>query len=279
MSLHSFLSYDPDLDRLVGGDSYREMQGVPIRLTLLSARHAERLVQDMRAFGQAYDKEFQLTDDAKRPYPRPLAVIELKEFPANVRGEEEIVPIDELFTADPLTIAPAEYRQLAQLVAIIPDRDSAEMGKPGPGSELVAFGRQLFRLIRCAHRVMGASLSRGSGSCLELEDLTPRGELKDLYFLTGGDQVRPTSLRGRWQADIRHAAEVLTRLGGGKRRRLVAAFDEALAVYAGSKPVTSEIRRLARSIAEQGGSRLGRESSEAIERLAKGVVASYVCGT
>src|SRR5262245_13414045 len=125
MRFRTQLSYDPGIDRLIGGDRFSDFRGRPVKSILLPLQRAERLHQNMQAFDSAYESEFESADEGGRPYPLALAVLEISEFPVEAHAEQVTVPVDDLFTADPLTIAPTEYRRLGQMITIVPRHETA----------------------------------------------------------------------------------------------------------------------------------------------------------
>jgi hypothetical protein len=278
MNFDTHLSYDPDLDRLMGGDFFHDLQGRPLKSILLPLQRAQYLVGTMNAFAAAYNTEFGAPDDRGSPYPIALAVIELNQFPVTVYGQEQSVPIDELFTADALTIAPSDYLSLGQLVTMVVDRRTVEQTGPGSKADLEAFARQMAALIRCAHQLVGAALSRGSGTCVQPSYLSPRGDLNDLYFLTISDEVPLATLRANQRVDLRHAFDILVRLSSGDRDLCAASLGAALQAYAGARDVTSELTKLAASVAaEQGNASEGeRKGLARLATLAEETLGTYL---
>jgi hypothetical protein len=210
--LDTFLGYDPTLDRLIGGDQIRQIQGRWAKISLLPLARAQDLFPLMKAFGEAWQQGRPAPISGEEPpYPLPLAAIQLGEFPARVDRRETMVLIPELFTAEELSAAPLEHLQLGQLVALIPSPRTLQQEQPS-GAGLDAFSRRLFSLVRCAHRDLAATLTRGMGCCLHPELLTPQGELNDLYFLTSAGELTPEGYDLSVRNDLMAAIALLTTL-------------------------------------------------------------------
>ncbi len=195
----------------------------------MSLKRAEKLYHTMLGFASAYGERF--SEEASPPFPRPLTVIKLGEYPVEIMGQSRSVPIEILLSSEGLLAAPLEYRQLAQLVAIIPAVETLEQVRPAGSSEWRAFTQQLFQLIGFCHGPLNGTFSRGTGSCVEPELLTPSGALNDLYFLTGSDEVPSSVLAQGRRRDLVHGFVLLLEADGADEGFPETLLEAALSIY------------------------------------------------
>jgi hypothetical protein len=227
MRFTTHLSYDPGLDRLVGGDYLREVDARPTKSLLLPLSEAKRQWAAMMQFGARYTAEHGPPTSTFDPYPVPLALFELKEFSIEAR-DRSAVPIAELLMANALTIVPSGYRELTHMVTGVPSMRTVERWTPSE-AELPGFASQLFQILRCVHE-SGHALNRNGGTCIREQYLTPEGGLNDFYFLALGGNIDAAGVRDRQQSDIRDPMRVVLRLGKDDKSAANSA-GEALAVY------------------------------------------------
>jgi hypothetical protein len=218
------LRYDAEKDRLIGGDTFRqlgdearELSGCWSRQCLLPQARGEQLIALLRDADSAYAR---LADTDAPPFllPVPLALI----------------------TGDPGVAvggAPPEFQRLAYLVIVI---SGAHATRPGERDALETMARRLFTVIAGVHAA-GASLSSNAGTCVWPGMVTPAGGLMDVYFinreaahegwqhdlyaglLTITDGTVPTDLRPAMAAAAR---------GYLRTERLPSAVDEQLTICA-----------------------------------------------
>jgi hypothetical protein len=232
------LTYNADLDRLIGGDFLRDLMGRTARSYLLSLRRAKLLYETLGELSEAYQRLPQWSGASDLPFAKPLAVLELNNIPVNT-GEQTInIPVEELFSSPELSTAPLEYRQLSQLIAILPQENTLQdTGNPSP-DELPNFVRQLFRTLSCAHRDVGAAFSRNHGCCIHLAALSPRGELLDIYYVTRASEAKQ-NLQFLQERDLNESFYLLWQLAGANSEILVEPIREAIRTYLGKTNLTS----------------------------------------
>lgn len=182
------LFYSPQLDRLIGGDFFRDFQGRLVKSSLMSLARANSVNAATHELDQAYTESFEGIEGEPPPFPVVLAIIAVGGFPIEVDGQQQMAPVQELFTLRQLAGAPAEYRDLAQLLTVVTDRATLRDRMPATVAECSALATQLFRIVGCAHR-LPATFGRNGGCNLRPDSITPAGGLNDLYFLTRPDSV------------------------------------------------------------------------------------------
>ena len=210
-----WLTYHPQLDRLLGGDFVREMNGHPVKSCLMSRERAERLVLAMQALQRAYAATMSDAATEREPFPVMLAVLELSSYPIKENGQYRDASIDEMMTLDAFAGAPDEYRHLAQMHAVVPGIGTLRSQPPlGERQAVFAGARQLLQIVGIGHR-LPATFSRADGCCLRPEFVTPAGQLTDLYFLSGPDEgLNEAELQDLQRRDLLNAFEVVLILIG-----------------------------------------------------------------
>lgn len=92
------LFYSRPLDRLIGGDFFRELHGRQTRSSLSSIRRAKALKVAVDELVHAYTRRFPRSERELLPFAQILAVLALNAYPVEVDGEERTISIDSLFT-------------------------------------------------------------------------------------------------------------------------------------------------------------------------------------
>lgn len=233
------LTYDAEADRLAGGDVVREVSGRLIASLILSLRRGKLLHETLELLAAEYGR---MPHDIARndlPFAQPLALNELHEYPLEVDGFSRALPVDALFARPELSLAPPEYRQLAQLVTLVPSTRilAADAAPPGLAA-LSAFARQLFLTLGCGHCLANISFSNARGSCVTREALTAAGEFFDIYWFTRASAARD-GLRMFQYDDVSRALQLVIELAGQVGAEVDGVLELAATTYAqlGTSPV------------------------------------------
>jgi len=159
-----------------------------------------------------YEASFGKRDPRQRPYPVPLAVIQINEFEVEEHGRPLMTSIPELFALEELSIAPPEFLELANLVCVISNRSLWDEEPPRlKPEEIHSFARELFRLLLCARRGCNAALSQGRGTCLSEKFITAAGACNNFYFLTSYEGRSHTAISAAQHRDVVDGFEIIIR--------------------------------------------------------------------
>jgi hypothetical protein len=245
------LTYQPQLDRLFGADITEKVDGKLVVSWLMSVPRAQRLAEVMRQLATAGG----VTGEDRLPFPVPLAAY------ATDTSEQAGIEIESLGEVPP------EYAELARLQALVTS------GKPlgvhprlPPDASAEALAGRLFTTLRIAHR-LPATFTRAAGCCLRGEFITPAGELIDVYFLTGADELDPAHLERSRLIDVANALQLLSEaipVPG----QLEGAFQTAIAVYMGTDAPSELLGLAADAAAQTAGEPLGTVISAPLVGLA-----------
>jgi len=227
------LFYSRPLDRLIGGDCFRELHGRQTRSCLSSISRAKALKDAIDDLTQAYTQRFPRSEGELLPFAQILAVLVLNAYPVEVDGEERTISIDSLFTLRQLAAAPEDFKELAQIISIPPGIETLRDRIPTRAEECFALVTQLFRIAGCAHRLPGTFI-RGHGCNLLPDSVTPRGGLTDLYYFTRpGPGGMSTELRLRQRNDLSSALSTLSEVAAGASLQIEDLIVWAIAAYTG----------------------------------------------
>lgn len=218
------IRYDVQRDRLIGADVFGDFQGHPVKKILLSVSRAMTLKDELLLLDAAYKK---LTDDSILgvvPYPRVLFVMS----PGLEFGSDSGLP--------------EEYSEIAQLIAFVPGVTNLNRGLPATRDAREHFAVQLFRLLRIAHFGANVVLNRASGSSLDIEYVTAKGEFTDLYFLSPTSQLSEAKRRERRAWDLSNAIGLLWQITGAIPLGVVSLFESAASTYLNRPGVLADIR-------------------------------------
>ena len=232
------ITYHPQLDRLLGDDYFREINGTWLKACLMSVKRAEYLVDLIDTLQEAYTLEPHFPGKLSSPFPLPVAVLELHEFTIEVGGESQTVSIDELFKIGSLAATPPEYQRLAQMHSILPSVKMVQDQELSDPETLYSFTRQLFRSIQCGHK-LSATFSRDIGCCIRPEFLTVEGAITDLYFFNRPSS--PQALHQGQRTDLGNGFTVLHEVTRSATDLLPKIFSEAIESYLGDKDVRADI--------------------------------------
>lgn len=175
------IAYHPQLDRILGEDLFRQVEGRWIKTCIASVPRAMALRDLLQAAEAAYASAGAWEGKLERPFPLLYAIVQLPfQFPGT----------------------PPEYKELAQIAFGIRSPEPLEAVPPAERESIAAFARQLFATIAALHSAR-ICFSRDAGSCLRPEFLAADGSLLDVYFLCKPEQedtLRNTMNRDNWNA-------------------------------------------------------------------------------
>lgn len=227
------LFYSRPLDRLIGGDFFREFHGRQTRSSLSSISRAKALKDTVDELAHAYTQRFPRIESELLPFAQILAVLALNAYPVEVDGEERMISIDSLFTLRQLSAAPEDFKELAQIISIPPGIETLRDRMPTTAEECFALVTQLFRIAGCAHRLPG-TFSRGHGCNLLPDSVTPQGGLTDLYYCTRpGPGGMSTEFRLRQRNDLLSALSTLSVVAAGASLQTEDLIARAFEAYTG----------------------------------------------
>ncbi|WP_406482507.1 hypothetical protein [Streptomyces sp. NBC_01615] len=204
------LTYQPNIDRLLGASTLRHVDGRWIGSMLMSLRRAQALIPLMQRLGDAVGAT------ADEPIiPCFLAAYEVETPEGGIRSFGEL---------------PAEYADLVLTTTLIsPFEPLGATPVLHPTADPVQWAARLFSTVRAGHN-LPATFCRALGCCLRGEFITPAGELIDLYFLTAADELPAAELRELQIRDLLNAIEVLAEIVTDPTDR-AAALRAAIGAY------------------------------------------------
>jgi hypothetical protein len=220
------LTYHPQLDRILGGDYFRDLNGRWIKACLSSIARAMEIRDLVEAAEAAYAAAPAWEGKLERPLPALYAILEIP--------------------ALELPGAPEAYNELAMMQFGIATPEPVEAQPPVGREQLVSFARQLFGLLAAEHRE-SICFSRDAGSCLRPEFLLADGSLSDVYFLCKPEPGK--ALKSIMDRDIWNALTVTCELA----RRDIEMSSELLSVALTQyirQGVTREVSEFVRAAAE-----------------------------
>jgi hypothetical protein len=242
----SSITYHPQLDRILGGDYFHQIQERWAKACLSSLERAMQINSLLEDAEKAYEGAPGWPGKLDQPLPALLAVLQIP--------------------AIPLEGAPVGYSELVLMHFVIESPEVIAMSPAKGKEELTSFARQLFSLLRVQHGC-GICFSRDAGSCLRPEFLLRNGALTDVYFIARPDNrntLNELRKRDLWNAlvvtcelaegDIHLASVVLreatarytakTRLAKGVEELIESAVGGVLSGYSeGLRALTYEIMR------------------------------------
>jgi len=243
------LSYNRQLDRLIGGDFFRDFQGRPVKSTLMSQARAYSLNEATGELVGAYRKAAGLGEGGDIPLPQVLAIIALEAFPVEVDGQQQMAAVEDLFTLRQLADAPEEYRELGQLLAVVPEVGTLAGSAPRAAGECAAMAARLFRIVGCGHR-LPATFTRAGGCSLRPDSVTPGGGINDLYYLTLPGPGAPSGdLRAAQRNDLLQAFSTVLSACRAASPSPEEVLEKAVEGYAGRAPAPAALAARAREAA------------------------------
>jgi hypothetical protein len=244
------LSYDAQSDRLIGGDFFRDVQDRPALYCLTSQRRAKLIYETAPPFHEAYKELLPTTTSSDTPFGLPLAVFGLPSYPVERQNRTVNVTIDELFNFPQLATAPLEYRQLCQVITLVAGYTTLQDSPVTPQPVINDFTSQLWLTLSCAHQQAGVSLTRHQGTCIKPSNLTPQGEILDIYYLTRASEARQDLVLFQ-RYDLAYAFYTLWRLIKDDPNSLAEVCRQAVLVYHGPGPGLDDLLALAEQTATQ----------------------------
>ena len=157
-------SYHPQLDRILGGDYFRQQEKVWTKACMMSMKRATKLYVMLLDLSKAFEECDTWPGKLEYGIPAPLAVFKL---PTEAISSLKV---------------PVEYGELALMVTVV---NGPQVLAATPGSDAVPRSRfiaQVFRGMRLTHGQQMA-FSQGIGCNYLPRFLTPEGALTDAYFL------------------------------------------------------------------------------------------------
>ena len=260
------MRYDETADRLIGGDFFREVSGRSTLSVILSIRRGTLLHTTVGELAAAY-RAAHGVEHGHEPFAIPLALIQLAEFPITVNGQTRVLSVEELFNRPELAMAPPEYRQLGQLVTIVPSTETLASGALPSGAAVDACVRQLFLTLACGHTAGRLSFSNARGSCVDPSAVTTAGAFLDLYWITRASEAYK-ALEQFQHHDIGSALAMVIWLAERSGRPADELLTTAAEAYTGSRSLRDRCGQTARKVAA---SRALDPLSELAESFRKGV--------
>ena len=253
------MRYDAAADRLIGGDFFREVSGRWTLSLILSVRRGTLIYTTVGELSAAYRAAHNV-DLGDVPFSLPLALMELTEFPLTVNGRTEVLSTDKLFERPELAAAPPEYRQLGQLITVVPSTDTLADGALPSDDVIDAFVRQLFLTLTCGHGAARLSFSNRHGSCVTPAALTPHGQFLDLYWITRASEAYQ-ALDQFQHHDVSNALKVVMWLADRLRRPANDLLVAAAEAYDATRNLRDKCHAAVRTMH-------GAGSSDAVSQLA-----------
>jgi hypothetical protein len=248
MKYQTFLSYDQETDRLIDGEQFKRMKDRLIKSSLMPMNRAQQLIEDSRKFASAYENYF----GNDEPYPITLFLFQLNEFQVNnSSGQQVPISIPELFSIDTLSMAPPDYFELGQLGCVVPGPGLTNQSKNSYSSEAIqSFAKQLFKLIKCAHRYCNSTLSSRSGSCLAPAYITTSGACSDFYFLTSLEKSSRELISRLIISDLEQGFSLIANLAD-KKSDVEAGLTEAITCYNDGQKLNDHSKELISNMPEE----------------------------
>lgn len=185
------LVYQPDVDRLLGADGFRDMAGRLVLDCLMSRRRAEAL---MDILGRLVESTG--ADQENPCVPRMLAAYEV-DSPSPIHSHGDL---------------PEEYATLVVLTTLVsPYLPLDRQEHPLDSEEAGRLAARLLTTVRAGHR-LPATFCRAGGCSLRPEFVLPTGDLADVYFLTAGEEYDAATLAELQVRDLLNAVETLATL-------------------------------------------------------------------
>ncbi|HEY5175004.1 MAG TPA: hypothetical protein VII95_05510 [Terriglobales bacterium] len=221
----STVSYHPQLDRVLGGDYFHEVNGKWLKACIASTERAVQMPDLLKAAESAYVNGRMWMGKLERPLPKLLAVL----------------TIPDLTVAE----APSSYDELALMQFVVEGRDVIQR-KPHSSVEAAeAFARQLFGFLATQHHA-GIYFSRDAGCCIRPEFLLQSGALTDVYYtlrLQG-----ETSVHAR-ETDLWNALTIACETAKGTQQGLISILTSAVVQYRVKETLSRDLGYLIESAA------------------------------
>jgi hypothetical protein len=218
-------AYHPQLDRILGGDYFHELNGRWLKACLSSTQRAMLIKDLLEKATTAYDEGPDWPGKLQTPLPGLLVVLNIP--------------------AIPLEGPPDSYKDLALSHFVIESPEVIER-LPAEGNGLKLFARQLFGFLGIEHR-SGIGFCRDAGCCLRPEFLLRSGALTDVYFMVDLNTLdAPDEIKAR---DLLNTLLVTCEMTND-RELAIAALKEAASGYKATPRLDSDLERLTENAAE-----------------------------
>jgi hypothetical protein len=156
------LEYHPQLDRLLGGDYFHQVNERWLKACLAPVERALLLSELLKKAEAAYDAAAPWAGKQERPFPKLLAVLQISlPKPAG---------------------APAAYDRMGLMQFVVEHPQVIQLKPPTDEKSCLGFSRQIFGLLATQHP-KGICFSRDAGCCLRPEFLLANGCLTDAYYM------------------------------------------------------------------------------------------------
>jgi hypothetical protein len=222
------LTYHAQLDRVLGGDYFHQVQGHWMKACLCSIRRAAEMRDCLAEAEAAYRAASEWPGKLDSAFPLVLAILQVP--PQPIEG------------------LPAPFRELAVVQLVIQSPYTISIAPPQGERELTAFTHQLFGCMRAVHHA-GLRLGRDAGTCIHPEFVLASGAFIDGYFLSNpADRAVLVSSR---RNDIGNALLLISRLAGRHARLTGVVLREAIKAYAGAAPKVADVIALADDAARE----------------------------
>jgi len=220
------LVYQPDVDRLLGADVFRDMDGTLVLDCLMSRRRAGALVDVLGRLAESAG-----ADKENPRVPRVLAAYEVDPTtPIRYRGE-----------------LPEEYTTLVVVTTVVsPYLPLDRLERPLDPEEAIRLAARLLDTLRAGHR-LPATFCRAGGCSVRPEFVLPTGDLADAYFLTAGEEYDAATLAELQVRDLLNAVDTLATLDLSDDT-MAAVLSAGIDAYTGS-PVVPPLSELVEAAA------------------------------
>jgi hypothetical protein len=244
-------SYHPQLDRVLGGDYFRDLNGHPAKACITSLKRAEEWYPVLGALNEVFKQAPAWPGKLEYPFPVVLTVIATS---------------DDLLRG---VSAPPEYRELALVITLIAGVEVVRHSPPSGPSARQECITQLFRGMRVAH-ANHFSFSRTGGCDYVSGFVTPAGALNDGYFVWRDSKL--DHAEELWQSQETDLINGLLTVAGFEDGSLAAKCEvllDGVRAYMAPATVRNDIDEL---VLEPGA--LGSDFLRHVKRIAATVLAS-----
>lgn len=233
------LAYHPQLDRILGGDYFHQVEAAQNRwfkATICSMQRAMQLNDLLKEAETFYHQEADWPGKLEHPLPRILTVLQIEAI--HVPG------------------APREYDDLALVQSVLNRVESVADPRVRPQVNVVHFARQVLGFLGTQHK-HGLYYSRDGGCCFRPEFLSPDGSLTDAYFLNRKREVK--GFHNAANTDVGNAMLVICELTQDPQLASEA-LQQGILLYLDTKTLSGEFLEIigltARELLHQNQSRL-----------------------
>jgi hypothetical protein len=172
--------YDRGLERVVGGDYFRQVNGVWVRGCVMPVERGQRLVELLERVIEVHGASA-VANAPRYLLPEPAALLQLDQAPPKN--------------------APPQYAHLGLLAVCISANDQVNrLPSDTPRANRVRAAGHLLGVVAAAHQA-GTTLTDGNNNCIDPARVTGLGGLLDIYYLS--DSPAAAEVRRRaFQEDV-----------------------------------------------------------------------------